>query len=58
MNEKLTKKTIPQTDPDMLDEYDFSKGIRGKHSARYKAATVKNYRVSTENVDTPEKTSD
>ncbi len=24
-----------QQDPDMLDEYDFSKGIRGKYAQRY-----------------------
>ena len=24
-----------QHDPDMLDEYDFSKGIRGKYAQRY-----------------------
>jgi hypothetical protein len=27
------KKT--QKDPDMLEEYDFSKGIRGKYAKRY-----------------------
>ena len=25
-----------QHDPDMLDEYDFSKGIRGKYAQRYR----------------------
>lgn len=25
--------------PEMLDEYDFSKGIRGKYAARYAAGT-------------------
>ena len=24
-----------QTDPDMLDEYDFSKGVRGKYASRF-----------------------
>ena len=24
-----------QKDPDMLEEYDFSKGIRGKYAKRY-----------------------
>jgi hypothetical protein len=28
-----------QNDPDMLDEYDFSKGIRGKYSKKYNAGT-------------------
>ncbi len=26
-------------DPDMLEEYDFSKGIRGKYAQRYAAGT-------------------
>ncbi len=26
-------------DPDMLDEYDFSKGVRGKYTARYSEGT-------------------
>ena len=26
-------------DPDMLDEYDFSKGVRGKYAQRYAAGT-------------------
>ena len=28
-----------QKDPDMLEEYDFSKGIQGKYSQRYSAGT-------------------
>jgi hypothetical protein len=28
-----------QRDPDMLDEYDFSKGARGKYAERYAAGT-------------------
>jgi len=28
-----------QKDPDMLKEYDFSKGIRGKYAKRYNAGT-------------------
>ena len=28
-----------QKDPDMLEEYDFSKGIRGKYAKRYAAGT-------------------
>ncbi len=26
-------------DPDMLEEYDFSKGVRGKYTARYSEET-------------------
>ena len=26
-------------DPDMLEEYDFSKGVRGKYAARYAAGS-------------------
>jgi hypothetical protein len=26
-------------DPDMLEEYDFSKGVRGKHAERYATGT-------------------
>ncbi|MBI4792929.1 MAG: hypothetical protein HY789_09460 [Deltaproteobacteria bacterium] len=28
-----------ENDPDMLEEYDFSKGIRGKYAKRYAAGT-------------------
>ena len=28
-----------QRDPDLLDEYDFRKGVRGKYAARYAAGT-------------------
>ena len=28
-----------KTDPDMLDEYDFSKGVRGKYATRYAQGT-------------------
>ncbi len=31
-------KTMPN-DPDMLEEYDFSKGIRGKYAKRYADGT-------------------
>ena len=31
-------KAIPN-DPDMLEEYDFSKGVRGKYSKKYKKGT-------------------
>ena len=26
-------------DPDLLEEYDFFKGVRGKHATRYKEGT-------------------
>ena len=29
-----------QKDPDMLEEYDFSKGIQGKYSKRYAEGTT------------------
>ena len=28
-----------QNDPDLLDEYDFSGGVRGKYATRYRAGT-------------------
>lgn len=28
-----------QKDPDMLEEYDFSKGVRGKYATRYAKGT-------------------
>jgi hypothetical protein len=31
----MKKKESDERDPEMLDEYDFSKGVRGKHAARY-----------------------
>jgi len=37
MKENTMKKM--QKDPDMLEEYDFSKGIRGKYAKRYAAGT-------------------
>ena len=37
MKEKSIKKM--QKDPDMLEEYDFSKGVRGKYAKRYAAGT-------------------
>lgn len=30
---------VMQNDPDMLEEYDFSKGIRGKYAKRYAEGT-------------------
>lgn len=31
----MKKRTTKRSDPDMLDEYDFSKGVRGKYAERY-----------------------
>ena len=31
----MKKKESDERDPEMLDEYDFSKGVRGKYAARY-----------------------
>jgi hypothetical protein len=31
----MKKATKPRRDPDMLDEYDFSKGVRGKYVKRF-----------------------
>jgi hypothetical protein len=33
------KKVASTIDPDMRDEYDFSKGIRGKYAQRYAEGT-------------------
>jgi len=30
---------IMKNDPDMLEEYDFSNGIRGKYASKYKEGT-------------------
>ncbi len=30
---------VMKNDPDMLEEYDFSNGIRGKYAAQYKKGT-------------------
>ena len=39
MKEKLTNQTtLEQDDADMLDEYDFSEGVRGKYAERYHAS--------------------
>jgi hypothetical protein len=36
---KKAAKTPAQPDDDMLDEYDFSKGVRGKYAERYAAGS-------------------
>ena len=35
----MSQATSNKHDPDMLDEYDFSKGVRGKYAERYRAGT-------------------
>jgi hypothetical protein len=35
----MKKATSKKRGPDMLDEYDFSKGVRGKYAERYAAGT-------------------
>lgn len=40
MSERGTKRVMAnQNDPDMLDEYDFSGGVRGKYAKRYREGT-------------------
>jgi len=35
----MKKVVRTRRDPDMLDEYDFSKGVRGKYAKRYAEGT-------------------
>ena len=35
----MSQTTSKQRDPDMLDEYDFSEGVRGEYAKRYHAGT-------------------
>ena len=35
----MRKAVANQQDPDLLDEYDFSEGIRGKYAPRYREGT-------------------
>ncbi len=35
----MKKETKSSTDPDLLEEYDFSKGVRGKYAKRYAEGT-------------------
>jgi hypothetical protein len=35
----MKKAVKTRRDPDMLDEYDFSKGVRGKYAKRYAEGT-------------------
>lgn len=41
MKEKPMKKQTPKNEPEpeMLDEYDFSKGVRGKYVERFKTGS-------------------
>jgi hypothetical protein len=39
MKERDMKLMATEKDPDMLDEYDFSGGVRGKYAARYQEGT-------------------
>ena len=40
MNERSTKRIMAnQNDPDLLDKYDFSGGVRGKYAKRYREGT-------------------
>ena len=51
----MKKVTKTRHDPDMLDEYDFSKGIRGKYIERLKAGS--NIAASTAIIATTTKSS-
>jgi hypothetical protein len=35
----MKKKTETQPEPEMLDEYDFSRGVRGKYAEHYAAGS-------------------
>ena len=35
----MKKSMASRKDPDMLDEYDFSDGVRGKYAQRYREGT-------------------
>jgi hypothetical protein len=35
----MRKKSPKKADPDLLDEYDFSRGLRGKYARRYAEGT-------------------
>lgn len=35
----MRKEPKTRRDPDLLDEYDFSKGVRGKYAQRYAAGS-------------------
>ena len=35
----MKKKTETQPEPEMLDEYDFRRGVRGKYAERYAAGS-------------------
>ena len=35
----MEKAVVNRQDPDLLDEYDFSEGVRGKYTQRYREGT-------------------
>ena len=35
----MEKAVVNRQDPDLLDEYDFSEGVRGKYAERYREGT-------------------
>ena len=35
----MEKAVFNQQDPDLLDEYDFSKGVQGKYAQKYREGT-------------------
>lgn len=39
LKRKENNMKVMKNDPDMLEEYDFSNGIRGKYAAKYKSGT-------------------
>jgi hypothetical protein len=43
MDERLSRKMmVYHKDSDILEEYDFSKGVRGKYAERYREGTIVN----------------
>ena len=38
-SEEPMSKVDEQSEPEMRDEYDFSKGVRGKHAERFKSGS-------------------
>ena len=39
LKQKENNMKVMKDDPDLLEEYDFSNGIRGKYATRYKSGT-------------------
>ena len=42
----MSQATSNQHDPDMLDEYDFSEGVRGKYAERYPTKNTEIYTIA------------